>query len=289
VALKSFLTRGGGSLLSQLTGMEVAQWLNSELPGVRSQRADLLGETADGRLVHVELQSKNDRRMAYRMLDYLVAIERSYRRVPRQLVLYVGKARMRMEKRIVHEGLSFECEIRDIREIDSEPLLESPNLDDNVLGLLGRLADGRQAVRRILAKIAAGDPGRRALAMSELGILAGLRNLDQVLREETERMPVIVDLMENKFFAPMIRKGMAEGKAKGLAEGLEKGIEKGIKKGIKKGRVEGERALLLKLLSKRFGTVPEWASRRIELLGAGDLEELGVRFVDAKSLDELFG
>src|SRR5580693_3969111 len=97
IALKGILTRPSGTLLTRLTGLEVARWLNSELPKVRSRRADLLGETAQGRLVHVELQSTNDRRMAARMLEYSVAIKRAFGRFPEQLVLYVGEAPIRME------------------------------------------------------------------------------------------------------------------------------------------------------------------------------------------------
>jgi len=61
----------------------MAAFLNVDLPDSRSLRPDLLGEARDGTLFHVELQSTNDPRMAFRMLDYLVAIEREYRRVPR--------------------------------------------------------------------------------------------------------------------------------------------------------------------------------------------------------------
>jgi predicted transposase YdaD len=90
-ALKSVLTRGSAGFLSRLMGLEVAGFLNSDLAEVRSQQVDLLGEASDGRLFHVELQSTNEQRMAFRMLEYLVAIEGKYGRVPRQLVLYVGR------------------------------------------------------------------------------------------------------------------------------------------------------------------------------------------------------
>jgi hypothetical protein len=127
-ALKNVLTRGASGFLSDLMGLEVARFLNTELPEVRSPRADLLAEARDGALFHVELQSTNDPRMAFRMLDCLLAIEREYERVPRQLVLYVGEAAMRMQSRISAGGLSFEVKMLDIRELDGERLLESDNL-----------------------------------------------------------------------------------------------------------------------------------------------------------------
>lgn len=70
IALKSILMRRTGSLLTRITGLTVARWHNIEFPEVRNRRADLMGETAEGEFVHVELQSTNDSDMAQRMLEY---------------------------------------------------------------------------------------------------------------------------------------------------------------------------------------------------------------------------
>ena len=51
--------------------MEVARWHNTERPEVPSRLADLLAETHDATLFHIELQSTNDPRMADRMLEQL--------------------------------------------------------------------------------------------------------------------------------------------------------------------------------------------------------------------------
>ena len=40
---------------------------------------------------------------------------------------------------------------------------------------------------------------------------------------------------------------------KGIEKGLEKGIEKGIEEGVARGRLEGERALVYRLVARRFG------------------------------------
>ena len=57
LTLKTILTRDTGIFPASLTGMEVARWHNTELPEVRSRLADLLAETHDGTLFHIELQS----------------------------------------------------------------------------------------------------------------------------------------------------------------------------------------------------------------------------------------
>ncbi len=259
----------------------MATFLNVDLPDARSRRPDLLGEARDGTLFHVELQSTNDPRMAFRMLDYLVAIEREYGRIPRQLVLYVGRAPMKMENRIVAGGLSFEFRMVDIRSFDGEQLLESDSLDDNIVSILARQPDARRAVRRILEKIAASNPVRRAEALQELTILAGLRSLGEFVEEESRQMPILEDIMDHDLLGPLLRQGMAAGEIQGM--------EKGLETGIAKGRVEGERAFFQKLATRRFGTLPNWATERISQLGIGELEDLGVRLLDARSLEELFG
>ncbi len=203
------------------------------------------------------------------MLNYLVAIEHKYERVPRQLVLYVGEAPMKMQNRIVASGLSFEVKMVDIRSVDGRPLLESNSLEDNLVSILARQPDTRRAVSRILEKIAVSSPEHRAEALQEVFLLARLRSLGDFVLGETRSMPILADIMDHDYLGPMIRRERAEGETAGIAR--------------------GERTVLQKLLSKRFGTPPEWASQRISKLGTEQLEDLAVRLLDAKSLEKLFG
>jgi hypothetical protein len=76
-----------GSVLEQLTGFPITRWHNAELPQVRNPRVDLLGETADGRLVYIGLQSTNDPDMVLRIAEYAWAIYRKFGQFPKQIVL----------------------------------------------------------------------------------------------------------------------------------------------------------------------------------------------------------
>src|ERR1700735_5567838 len=118
IALKSVLRRLSGSTLRELTGFTVARWHNTELPEVQNRRLDMLGETGDGTLVHIELQSTNQGGMALRMLEYAAAIHRQFGRFPQQVVLYVGEAPLRMKNRIAGPHLEFVCRMVDIRSLD---------------------------------------------------------------------------------------------------------------------------------------------------------------------------
>jgi hypothetical protein len=75
VALKNILTKPGTSILEQLTGASSLRWINVEAPKVSNRRVDLLGELPGGNLVHIELQSRNEKDFPMRMAEYLFGID----------------------------------------------------------------------------------------------------------------------------------------------------------------------------------------------------------------------
>jgi len=268
VALKNILTRAGGSTLAELSGFALTRWHSTELPAVRHRRADLLGETNSGQLVHIELQSTNQTHMALRMLEYALAIRRKFHRFPEQIVLYVGNSPLRMNAGLVGPGLAYRCRFVDVREFDSEALLASESLEDNLIAVLASLGDEREVVQRILRRIARCDPGERGTALGELMILAGLRKLGTVIEREISRMPILDDIMDHEVLGRERKRGIEMGRAEG--------------------RVEGERQVIVRQIGKRFGAVPDWARQRIDVLSEAELERVELRLLDAASLEELF-
>jgi predicted transposase YdaD len=256
-------------VLEALTGFAIDRWHNVELPEVRSLRADMIGESKTGAIVHIELQSTNDADMALRMAEYALALYRLFRQFPQQVVLYVGKAPLRMPESIDGPSVSFRCRVLDIRQLDGEPLLDSSNLEDNLLAVLMRLTDEHEAVRKILRRIAESEPSRRDVAVRELLILAELRHLGAIIEKETRNMPILDDIMDHEILGPAIRRGLQQGR--------------------QEGRQEGEQAIVMRQIEKRFGAVPVWARQRLEAMSAPDIEEAALRLLDAHSLEELLG
>jgi flagellar biosynthesis/type III secretory pathway protein FliH len=75
------------------------------------------------------------------------------------------------------------------------------------------------------------------------------------------------------------KKGRVEGRAKGVAEGLAKGRAEGL---------AGQREILLKLLRKRFGKLPDEV---VSSVTSASSEKLGLwaeRILSAKTIDEVF-
>lgn len=85
-------------------------------------------------------------------------------------------------------------------------------------------------------------------------------------------MPIMEDIMDHDVIGPAIRKG--------LAQGLEQGLEQG--------RAE-TREILLSQIEKRFGRVPSAVSSRIAALKPVQLKRVGLRLLDARRIEDLFG
>jgi predicted transposase YdaD len=89
-------------------------------------------------------------------------------------------------------------------------------------------------------------------------------------------MPITEDFLEHDVLGREFQRGLAQGHDTGREQGRQEG------------RVEGEKRLLRRLLEARFGRLPLWAAQKLDALGDLAVEELGVRFANANSLDELF-
>jgi len=265
VALKLLLQASAGSLLRQLTGIQITRWLNIELPQVRTRYVDLLGVSADGDLIHIELQSWNHRKMAFRMAEYALAIYRQFGRFPKQIVLYVGMSKLRMAASLsgpdpAQPDFSFRYTLIDIRDLEGAPLLASEHIEDNVLAILTRLQDRVATVRRILERIATLEEPARRTMLSQLLIISGLRRLEQTIKEEAQKMPILNSILSHQVIGPAIRQG----------------------------RKEGRKEILRRQLEKRFGLVPDWVEDRLGSLSASELGEVAVRLLDVERLEELF-
>ena len=259
VALK-LLLRGSAKLtMRELTGTAVDTWLDVEMPKVQNTRVDLLGETADKGLVHLELQSGNDATMPLRMAEYCLGVFRLFGRFPRQVLLYVGEAPLRMASELRGRDVQFRYRAIDIRDLDGDRLLESEQVGDNVIAILARLQDHKDAVRRIVERIVGLAAVERETALGQLLILAGLRHFEETVEREARKMPILGDILDNKVLGREYKRGLQE----------------------------GELTILRRLIEKRFGVIPIWAEERLTDRSAADLEDLSVRALDAKSIEDL--
>ncbi len=85
-----------------------------------------------------------------------------------------------------------------------------------------------------------------------------------------------------------MQKGREEGRVEGREEGRVEGLEEGLEKGLEEGRAKGQADLLLRLIERRFGPVPEAVTQQVRTAPVEQLELWALNFVDATSLEAMF-
>lgn len=88
---------------------------------------------------------------------------------------------------------------------------------------------------------------------------------------------------------------LAERAGRWKAELLEQGIERGIEQGKvigrvegrNEGRLEGERAILISLLTQKFGELPSWVEQHLELVDGQQIQAITRGLLAANRLEDL--
>jgi predicted transposase YdaD len=198
------------------------------------------------------------------MAEYSLRIYRQFKKFPKQIVLYVGEPKLRMNSRLNGPDFTFQYSLIDARELDGAQLLASKRIEDNLIAILTGLEDRTGAIRQILGRIASLEKPARRDALAQFLVISGIRRLAQAITEEAHKMPILNDIMDHEVLGPAIRQGRQEGKQ------------------------EGKQEMLRRILEKRFGQIPDWVETRLTSLPAADLDELGVHILDASGFQDLF-
>ena len=126
-----------------------------------------------------------------------------------QIVVYLGNGPVRMIHEIKKRRLDYSYEIVDMREPLAATFLDSPSDSERVLALLCHSEDPRDVIRQVLGSW-------RHLSLQELlenidrlKLLAQLRGIEIISKEELEQMPLHLDIRESIFFKEGETAGMA--------------------------------------------------------------------------------
>ena len=279
--LKDLFQMDHPSLLEEFTGgVRVREFLNVEFPRVMEWRADLVALLEDDTIFHFEFQGQNYKHMAYRQGIYGLLIGHKYQRPVRQVVLYVGNAKMRMNSKLDTGEIKVSYRLLDIREIDADMLLKSGCAGDLALAMLAK--GGTERLAEIAQRVAGLSDRERSRVMIQLAVLSGLRGVSEELRIEMKTMgSVQFDIRDNVILREVWEEVMAEGLAKGEARGEAKGEARG--------EVVGMVKLLRGLLHTKFDRVPKWAEDRLEKANKTQIERWSKKFVNAGSIEAVIG
>lgn len=295
--------------------------------GERDRHADLLYsmelKEREGRAfvsILFEHQSTPDTFMALRLLGYMVRLwERFRAEFPEKtklpvivpVVLYHGESRWTkatsFQELFVPELLdglalreltpSFRFVLDDLSRASDEELLRRAEREAEkvVSVVLWALRDARRG-DRFMASLSAyltalsvahhAQSGKDALyaVFSYLARVAENLTPDAILAAVEAASPETKETVMT-----LAEIWLQQGIEKGLETGLAKGLEKGRAEGLERGLGLGQRALLRKLLTLKFGHLDEVAFRRLESATLSDLELWGERILSATTLEEVLG
>ena len=256
----------------------------------RELDAPLLVERSGGSrsavLFVMEAESDWRRFSPHRLAHYCLDLSEMYeteRVVPVAIFLRdAGEAPRSLTLR--HDGhafMTFDYRIAEIGRMSVERWLASDNLVARVNLPNMRGAEARrvevygEAVRGLLELES--DPRKRAKYLDFIDIYADLT--DNERERYKEQYPE-----ENETMAGIVQTARDEG----MREGIEQGMQRGIERGVRQGRVDGERAVLERLLRRRFGSLSPEVAARVGEASAPDLETWAEKVLDADTLDDVF-
>ncbi|MBF0463836.1 MAG: hypothetical protein HQK88_01560 [Nitrospirae bacterium] len=222
VTLKDILKDMPKVFLKILTGYDTCKFIDVQFPDIQLREPDLVMEVPDGKLIHTEVQGRNENNMLQRFYLYSGFIFNQHKILPIQILLYVGSAPLNMQNHMENEYIKYSYKVVDIREIDCSQLIASDSPEDIVLAILCNTNDVDVTIRSILDKLTSLlSPKERESYIRKLLILSDLRKLYPKVKMEVTKMPITIDVRESDIY----QEGLLEGKQEGLLEGIELGLE----------------------------------------------------------------
>lgn len=248
----------GIHFLTRLLGMDVVKMRVAPLhvrQTIFERETDivLLIETRDGRefILHLEFQSKNDSKMVFRMAVYDNLLHEEHRKEVLGIVIYIGKAKLRMKNKIQSFGNNYSCPIIDIRDIDPQVFISSHHPRQVIFGILAGREDSSRAliIQQILSKLqvlAKGSDIELTEYIIEMEYLAQGRSLavQEQIKKEVNKMPITFPIENSLYFRDVMKmaarrskEAKLEGKLEGKQEGLEEKSTAVVKNLLLKGKL----------------------------------------------------
>lgn len=261
----------------------------TDVPGGEHRRLDLVVQVASVRgdpeivIVHVEVEARARREMGHRLLAYAMQLWLRHRRSIVPIVIYLrgGKPDVSRERvRLATFGtpfLVFRYFAFGLSQSRAAAYLRRP--EPLAWALAALMARGR--LSRVEHRLACLEPIAQAEIDDARRMLLANCVATYVQLNEAERgsYEALLDRDENQEVAVMERT---------LLTTLDRAAQRGYKEGLSEGERVGKRELLLDLLGRRFGPLPQATVQRVQALTSPEeLSRLAERVLDARSLDEL--
>ncbi len=184
-------------------------------------------------ILHLETQTRDDELMPYRMLEYRVMVERTYRLPVKQYVLYLGEERSRMPTVISSPGLYFEYTLIDFSTLSYRLFLSSKKPEEKLLAILADFEgdDPEQVLQSVIVQVINASDGSLSANryLQQLRIIIQLRRLAIKFDKAMESVASFFKEENDPFYIKGERKGLIKGERRGLERGMtKKELEKNL-------------------------------------------------------------
>ena len=135
------------ALMEKVFGLHIVEYtlLDDKLQTTKQLEVDALQKATDAEgntfIIHLEVQTKNDKYMAIRLLEYRAMLNRIHGLLVKQYVLYIGGGNMNMQDCIIEPDLQFAYKLIDFSTLPHEWFLSSEHIEEQLLAVLGKLGD----------------------------------------------------------------------------------------------------------------------------------------------------
>jgi len=247
----------------------------------------LLPQAEGASILHLEFQTRPDRRIAERMLEYWIRLHRRFHQPILQTVIHLKPTSSRLAwiEQLKVGGTRHKFSTLRLWEQDPEPLLADPTLLP--LAVLARdPSHSGELLRRVGQRLQAiTEPNQKRITTSGCQLLAGLAFSPDVV----QRLLAMSILEDSSVYQLIKNKALEAGRAEGLAEGRIEGRAEGRAEGLIQGRQSEAAGLLLRLLQRRCGALSEQQQDLILCMPLECLEQLGDAVLDFQSPADLEG
>ncbi len=142
-----------------------------------------------------------------------------------QIVLYIGDEKSKIKDSIENSFLSYSYMVKDVKEIDCKILIESENIDDNLLATLCKIDNFDKFLSKLQSKLSSLENKKREDYFRKLSYLLRLRpKLYEKLQQKTQKelkMPFTLD----KRIDPLYKEGIGLGLFQGVLQVIELNLE----------------------------------------------------------------
>jgi predicted transposase/invertase (TIGR01784 family) len=220
-------------------------------------------------ILHTEFQTVGDSTMPFRMADYYLRLKRKFpAQTIQQVVIYLKRTTSNLvrQEQYVTPEMTHQFRVIRLWEEPVEVFMNTPGLLP--YAVLSQATDKEQVLTQVVRELEQiADPREQSNLVAATSILAGLELEEQTIRQ-LMRSPV---MRESTMYQSILREGRAEGLQQGLIQGR---------------TVEG-RELVLKLLTRKLGSLSPEVTTKVSALSLEQLESLGEALLDFTSVSDL--